>query len=40
MGSGPRDLSFTKMPLLFSYGTLQQTNVQLATFGRHLSGVR
>lgn len=26
------------MPLLFSYGTLQQENVQLATFGRLLSG--
>lgn len=26
------------MPLLFSYGTLQQSNVQLATFGRQLSG--
>lgn len=26
------------MPLLFSYGTLQQPNVQLATFGRLLSG--
>jgi gamma-glutamylcyclotransferase (GGCT)/AIG2-like uncharacterized protein YtfP len=28
------------MPLLFSYGTLQQTNVQLATFGRLLQGER
>jgi gamma-glutamylcyclotransferase (GGCT)/AIG2-like uncharacterized protein YtfP len=28
------------MPLLFSYGTLQQSNVQLATFGRLLSGER
>lgn len=27
------------MPFLFSYGTLQQTNVQLATFGRELTGV-
>jgi gamma-glutamylcyclotransferase (GGCT)/AIG2-like uncharacterized protein YtfP len=27
------------MPLLFSYGTLQQSNVQLATFGRLLHGV-
>jgi len=27
------------MPKLFSYGTLQQDNVQLATFGRRLSGV-
>ncbi len=26
------------MPLLFSYGTLQQADVQLATFGRELSG--
>lgn len=26
------------MPLLFSYGTLQQHDVQLATFGRILSG--
>jgi gamma-glutamylcyclotransferase (GGCT)/AIG2-like uncharacterized protein YtfP len=26
------------MPLLFSYGTLQQNNVQLATFGRLLAG--
>lgn len=26
------------MPLLFSYGTLQQLNVQIATFGRALSG--
>jgi hypothetical protein len=24
------------MPLLFSYGTLQQENVQVATFGRPL----
>ena len=28
------------MPLLFSYGTLQQTDVQLATFGRQLQGER
>lgn len=28
------------MPLLFSYGTLQQDDVQLATFGRRLKGVR
>ena len=28
------------MPLLFSYGSLQQADVQLATFGRHLSGER
>ncbi len=27
------------MPMLFSYGTLQQEEVQLATFGRRLSGV-
>jgi hypothetical protein len=26
------------MPLLFSYGTLQQRDVQLATFGRLLDG--
>lgn len=26
------------MPLLFSYGTLQQTAVQMANFGRKLSG--
>ncbi|MCL4183225.1 MAG: gamma-glutamylcyclotransferase [Burkholderiaceae bacterium] len=28
------------MPLLFSYGTLQQENVQLDTFGRLLDGSR
>lgn len=28
------------MPLLFSYGTLQQQRVQLATFGRCLDGER
>ena len=28
------------MPLLFSYGTLQQEEVQLATFGRRLVGQR
>ena len=28
------------MPLLFSYGTLQQENVQLSTFGRLLEGQR
>jgi gamma-glutamylcyclotransferase (GGCT)/AIG2-like uncharacterized protein YtfP len=28
----------TAMPLLFSYGTLQQEDVQLATFGRRLQG--
>ena len=27
------------MPRLFSYGTLQQEDVQLATFGRRLTGV-
>ena len=26
------------MPLLFSYGTLQQEHVQLSTFGRRLQG--
>jgi hypothetical protein len=28
------------MPLLFSYGTLQQDDVQLSTFGRPLNGQR
>jgi gamma-glutamylcyclotransferase (GGCT)/AIG2-like uncharacterized protein YtfP len=28
------------MPLLFSYGTLQQKEVQVANFGRVLSGVK
>ena len=28
------------MPLLFSYGTLQQENVQLSTFGKRLDGQR
>ena len=28
------------MPLLFSYGTLQQEKVQLSTFGRRLKGER
>ena len=28
------------MPLMFSYGTLQQDNVQLSTFGRLLQGQR
>jgi gamma-glutamylcyclotransferase (GGCT)/AIG2-like uncharacterized protein YtfP len=28
------------MPFLFSYGTLQQEEVQLATFGRRLEGAR
>jgi gamma-glutamylcyclotransferase (GGCT)/AIG2-like uncharacterized protein YtfP len=28
------------MPLLFSYGTLQQDGVQIATFGRRLQGGR
>jgi hypothetical protein len=27
------------MPRLFSYGTLQQDNVQLATFGRLVAGI-
>jgi gamma-glutamylcyclotransferase (GGCT)/AIG2-like uncharacterized protein YtfP len=31
-------IEFTAMPLLFSYGTLQQEDVQLATFGRLLQG--
>src|SRR5271170_7970196 len=29
----------TRMPKLFSYGTLQQEDVQLATFRRRLAGV-
>ena len=33
-----RRRSFIAMPRLFSYGTLQQENVQLATFGRLLHG--
>ena len=28
------------MPLLFSYGTLQQEHVQVSTFGRRLQGQR
>ncbi|BCJ91543.1 hypothetical protein IZ6_22780 [Terrihabitans soli] len=28
------------MPLLFSYGTLQQKEVQLGTFGRELGGTK
>lgn len=28
------------MPLLFSYGTLQQKDVQIGTFGRELGGTR
>ncbi|MDP2318220.1 MAG: gamma-glutamylcyclotransferase family protein [Acidobacteriota bacterium] len=28
------------MPLLFSYGTLQQDDIQLATYGRRLDGHR
>jgi hypothetical protein len=28
------------MPLLFSYGTLQQENVQLATFGRKVKAYK
>src|ERR1700674_3757073 len=35
----PHKALFT-MPLLFSYGTLQQENVQLATFGKLLQGQR
>ena len=34
---GKTDSNIT-MPLLFSYGTLQQASVQLATFGRLLRG--
>jgi hypothetical protein len=30
--------SFNKVPLLFAYGTLQQNQVQLSTFGRVLPG--
>ena len=30
----------SRVPLLFSYGSLQETDVQLATFGRRLSGER
>ena len=29
---------FSAMPLLFSYGSLQQENVQLSTFGRLVQG--
>jgi gamma-glutamylcyclotransferase (GGCT)/AIG2-like uncharacterized protein YtfP len=32
--------NFFAMPLLFSYGTLQQEDVQLSTFGRLLQGQR
>jgi hypothetical protein len=35
---GPNQL-WTRVPKLFSYGTLQQEDVQLATFGRRLTGV-
>ena len=35
----PHKVSFA-MPLLFSYGTLQQEDVQLSTFGRLLEGQR
>jgi hypothetical protein len=35
----PPKASFA-MPLLFAYGTLQQENVQLSTFGRLLQGQR
>lgn len=31
---------FEPMPLVFSYGTLQQESVQLSTFGRLLQGQR
>jgi hypothetical protein len=37
-GGGQNELG-TRMPKLFSYGTLQQEDVQLATFGRRLTGV-
>jgi gamma-glutamylcyclotransferase (GGCT)/AIG2-like uncharacterized protein YtfP len=37
-GGGQNELG-TRMPKLFSYGTLQQENVQFATFGRRLTGV-
>ena len=33
-------MTLSCMPLLFSYGSLQQENVQLSTFGRRLSGQR
>lgn len=33
-------LTLLAVPLVFSYGTLQQSDVQLATFGRLLSGQR
>jgi hypothetical protein len=36
---GGRSKLGTRMPKLFSYGTLQQEDVQLATFGRRLTGV-
>src|SRR5271169_3072501 len=36
---GGRNEPGTRMPKLFSYGTLQQEDVQLATFGRRLAGV-
>src|SRR4029077_9268904 len=35
----PAKRSGTRMPKLFSYGTLQQADVQIATFGRRLTGV-
>jgi len=31
-------LNFFAMPLIFSYGTLQEENVQASTFGRLLNG--
>jgi gamma-glutamylcyclotransferase (GGCT)/AIG2-like uncharacterized protein YtfP len=33
-------MSGAAMPLLFSYGTLQDADVQLSAFGRHLVGQR
>src|SRR5258705_9747793 len=38
-GSSQHEASFC-MPLVFSYGTLQQEDVQLSTFGRLLKGQR
>lgn len=37
-GAGMILLNCWTMPLLFSYGTLQQENVQMAVFGRLLHG--
>jgi gamma-glutamylcyclotransferase (GGCT)/AIG2-like uncharacterized protein YtfP len=36
--AGTPPLNYPAMPLLFSYGTLQQESVQLSTFGRRLIG--